>query len=93
MKWLGHLLRLPKLTPARIALDEFAKPVKKPPGRPKTTWLDIVFSNIKEHMNIVLTDNIRDNLKTLETICEEAEFIGEGSYRKINSTPTTLLRL
>ena len=69
MKWLGHLLRLPKLTPARIALDEFAKPVKKPPGRPKTTWLDIVFSDIKEHMNIVLTDNIRGNLKTLETIC------------------------
>ena len=69
MKWLRHLLRLPKLTPARIALDEFAKPVKKPPGRPKTTWLDIVFSNIKEHMNIVLTDNIRDNLKTLETVC------------------------
>ena len=55
MKWLGHLLRLPKLTPARIALGEFAKPVKKAPGRPKTTWLDIVFSNIKEHMNIVLT--------------------------------------
>ena len=66
MKWLGHLLRLPKLTPARIALDEFAKPVKRPSGRPKTTWLDIVFSNIKEHMDIVLTDKIRDNLKTLD---------------------------
>ena len=26
-------------------------------------------------------------------IWEEAEFIGEGSYRKINSIPTTLLRL
>ena len=30
---------------------------------------------------------------SIHVLYMEAEFIGEGSYRKINSIPTTLLRL
>ena len=36
---------------------------------------------------------IKPNSIHMLYIWEEAEFIGEGSYRKMNSIPTTLLRL
>ena len=39
IRWLDHLLRLPEDCPARIALNEFERPVKKPRGRPPTTWV------------------------------------------------------
>jgi hypothetical protein len=47
LNWLGHLLRLPDETPAKQALEEYRKPTKKPRGKPKTTWM----SQIKSDMN------------------------------------------
>ena len=46
MKWFGHLLRLPKTTPARKALEKFITPTKQPIGRPKTTWLSKILKDI-----------------------------------------------
>ena len=44
-------MRLYPNTPARLALQEFVRPTKKPKGKPKQTWLD----NIKQDL---LTANI-----------------------------------
>ena len=33
MKWLGHMLRLPENTPAKLALKESLRPVKRRRGR------------------------------------------------------------
>ncbi len=47
LNWLGHLLRLPDETPAKQALKEFLRKTKRPPGKPKTTWL----SQIKQQLS------------------------------------------
>ena len=44
---LGHFLRLSDETPAKQALTEFLRKSKRPPGRPKTTWL----SQIKQELS------------------------------------------
>jgi hypothetical protein len=36
---LGHALRLPEKTPARLALAEAERPERRPRGKPKITWL------------------------------------------------------
>ena len=43
---LGHLLRLHPETPARKALKEYFRKVKRPQGRPKTTWMQTVRQNL-----------------------------------------------
>jgi len=60
LSWLGHLLRLPDNTPARQALQEFSRDVKRPRGKPKTTWISLIKNELK---------NIG---KTLETATEIA---------------------
>ena len=35
----GHILRLPEDTPVRQALSEALKPTRRPPGRPRLTWV------------------------------------------------------
>ncbi len=42
LSWLGHLLRLPHEAPAQRALKEALIPAKRPPGRPKTTWISSI---------------------------------------------------
>ena len=42
MMWYGHLMRLPKETPARTALQEAKRKVKQPRGKPRLTWLKLV---------------------------------------------------
>ena len=37
--WFGHMTRLPDDTPVKHALREMETEVRKPRGRPKTTWL------------------------------------------------------
>ena len=39
IRWIGHLLRMPAKTPARIALEEAERTVRMPRGRRKTNWL------------------------------------------------------
>ena len=71
MSWFGHLMRLSPETPARVALENFVKPVKRPIGRPKTTWLDITMKELKNMTNIPLTKDNAANLKHLETLCSD----------------------
>ena len=47
LSWFGHLLRLPEETPARQALKEFPTKVKRPVGKPKTTWLSVVKTDLE----------------------------------------------
>ena len=42
LTWLGHLLRLDRETPARKALKEACRDVKKVVGRHKRTWIELV---------------------------------------------------
>ena len=43
IKWFGHLQRLPKETPARLAYEEITqKPVKKLKGGQPLTWLKTI---------------------------------------------------
>ena len=46
LRWYGHIQRLADNTPARQALKEELRPVKKPQGRPTTTWLKLVRNNL-----------------------------------------------
>ena len=71
MSWFGHLMRLPTLTPARSALNHFINPVKRPPGRPKTTWLATVMKEIRNLSNIPLQNDVPSNIKYLEVQCSD----------------------
>jgi hypothetical protein len=42
LNWFGHLLRLPDNTPAKLALQEYHRKTKRPPGKPKTTWMNLI---------------------------------------------------
>ena len=48
LHWFGHLMRLPDETPAKLALKESERKIKKPQGRPKLTWLKQVKDQLKE---------------------------------------------
>ena len=48
IRWLGHAFRLPEECPARKAIEEFERPVKKPRGRPITTWINIVKKQLND---------------------------------------------
>ena len=39
LMWLGHMMRLHPETPARNTFEEYLRKVKRPQGRPKTTWM------------------------------------------------------
>ena len=43
LNWLGHLVRLPKETPARQALEEALQPAKKKKGRPQTSQMAYIY--------------------------------------------------
>ena len=72
LSWLGHLLRLDKDTPARLALKEACKVVKKNTGgRSKTTWIQVIKNDIR---NSELPVNLVDDesfFNELEEICKD----------------------
>ena len=71
LRWYGHLLRQNEDTPARQALQEAKRKVKKPRGQ-KLTWIKMIDNDLK-NMKIpkkdipVLAQN-RSNWRTL--ICD-----------------------
>ena len=48
LTFFGHACRLPETTPVKIALREALRPSKKPRGRPKTTYLQVIKTQLKE---------------------------------------------
>lgn len=46
--WIGHLFRLPEDAPAKQALQECVRPVKRPRGKPKATWIASVEKELRE---------------------------------------------
>ena len=49
LSFFGHICRLPDDTPVKIALQEAKRPVKKPRGRPNTTYLKQVEKELKNY--------------------------------------------
>ena len=48
LKWFGHLMRLDENTPARKALSVALIQSKRPRGRPKFTWLELMQKQLQE---------------------------------------------
>ena len=47
LNWYGHLLRLPDDTPAKQALYESDRKVKRPRGKPKITWTNMIKKDLQ----------------------------------------------
>ena len=71
LSWFGHLLRLPSETPAERSLKVFVKTWKRSTGRPKTTWLSLILSDIFKYSNINLSEDQEKDLESLEKICDD----------------------
>ena len=71
LSWFGHLLRLPSETPAKRSLKAFVKTWKRSAGRPKTTWLSLILSDISKYSNINLSEHQEKDLESLEKICDD----------------------
>ena len=71
LSWLGHLLRLNKDTPARIALNEVVKKHPRKVGRSKTTWIDTIKKDLKSGgLELNFGDN-RIMFNELIPLCED----------------------
>ena len=73
LTFLGHIMRLHRNTPAKLALNECFKPCTNKQGRPAITWLrtiknDLIKSNInidlKSNESFVLLENLTYDWKT-----------------------------
>ena len=67
LNWLGHVMRLPVETPARLALNEHLRSVQNKQGRPKTTWVKTIKKDL-EVANINI--NLKNRLETINTLEE-----------------------
>ena len=76
LNWLGHLMRLNPETPARLALVEYLRKVKRPKGRPQRTWMELIKHDLKA---IVLNYNKAN--KTIEQLTQMAH--GRNYWRNI----------
>ena len=71
ISWLGHLMRLDEETPARKALQEYVKRGKRPPGRPKETWVSMIKKSLKNSgLNVDFKNDV-ELFKNLETVCAD----------------------
>ena len=48
LSWYGHLIRLSEETPAKKALEEVKRKVKKPKGGQKITWIKLIEKDLKD---------------------------------------------
>ena len=68
LNWLGHLMIHHPETPARLALVEYLRKVKRPKGRPQRTWMELIKHDLK---TIVILDYNKPN-KTIEQLTQIA---------------------
>ena len=52
LNWLGHLMRLPPETPARISLYEALRTTKRKRGKAKTTWLKVIEKDLSGNVKL-----------------------------------------
>ena len=52
LNWLGHLMRLPPETPARISLHEALRTTKRKRGKAKTTWLKVIEKDLSGNVKL-----------------------------------------
>ena len=72
--WFGHLMRLKSTTPARKALTEYVRNVKRNVGRQKTTWFDIIYKDIKNNSKLEINfENIPNAINELENLCSDRQ--------------------
>lgn len=65
-------MRLDPETPARKALNEFTRPVKKKAGGQKITWFDIVYKDIRNNSRLDIDfTNIPNAMNELEKVCND----------------------
>ncbi len=67
LNWLWHLMRLHPDTPARQALTEYLRKVKRPKGRPTHTWMEQIRKDLLQ-VNIKLDQQCARN--TADQLCE-----------------------
>ena len=75
--WLGHLLRLDPQTPARRALCEAIKVVKKPEGRPKSTWVSMIRKSISDNYKINVDSGVNFSWSDLDITKPDVTFFSE----------------
>ena len=71
LSWLGHLLRLPDETPAKKAVNEYTKQIKRKVGRPRLTWFKQIYNDLKDKIDSI---NLKDEfsmIKDLDIICRD----------------------
>ena len=72
LNWLGHLMRLPKETPARQALEEALHPTKKKEGRPQMAWLIVIEKDVEPVVTLELnTDSMENITSKLERVTQD----------------------
>ena len=47
LNWLGHLMRLDRHTPVRLALFESLQPGRRKRGRPRLTWMMLIGKDLE----------------------------------------------
>ena len=52
LNWVGHLMRLPPETPARISLPEALRTTKRKRGKAKTTWLKVIEKDLSGNVKL-----------------------------------------
>ena len=71
LNWLGHVMRLPVDTPARLALKERLRSVQNKKGRPKNTWVKTIKKDLEvANINIDLNNNL-ETISILEEITKD----------------------
>ena len=64
LNWLGHLMRLHPETPARLALVEYLRKVKRPKERPQRTWVELIKHDLTKLLLLVLTGLISSSTES-----------------------------
>ena len=70
LNWLGHMLRLPEKTSAKLAFREHLKKAKGNRGRPKQTWIKQIDKDLKPINKTVdeLTENDYERKEWKKTV-------------------------
>ena len=67
LTWLGHMMRLHRETPARKAFEEYLREIKRPQGRPQTTWMQTIRQDLSK---IGIKLDLSNGTKTLNKLAD-----------------------